>query len=57
MDGPEFDGHKVDFDLMMRRLGAYKSLEAAAHEKCHLEMAAEALTEKQAASDGKGGAR
>ena len=30
VDGPEFDGHKVDFDLMIRRLNAYKSLEEKA---------------------------
>ncbi|HSV26379.1 MAG TPA: sulfide/dihydroorotate dehydrogenase-like FAD/NAD-binding protein [Sedimentisphaerales bacterium] len=30
VDGPEFDGHKVDFDLMIRRLNAYKSLEEEA---------------------------
>ncbi|MEA3490395.1 MAG: sulfide/dihydroorotate dehydrogenase-like FAD/NAD-binding protein [Campylobacterota bacterium] len=24
VDGPEFDGHKVDFDGLMRRLGAYR---------------------------------
>jgi ferredoxin/flavodoxin---NADP+ reductase len=30
VDGPEFDGHKVDFDLMMKRLGAYKALEQKA---------------------------
>jgi len=48
VDGPEFDGHAVDFDLMMRRLRAYKPLEDAAHEKCHLEIAAEALREKEA---------
>jgi len=24
VDGPEFDGHQVDFDSLMRRLGAYK---------------------------------
>lgn len=24
VDGPEFDGHQVDFDGLMRRLGAYK---------------------------------
>jgi glutamate synthase (NADPH/NADH) small chain len=24
VDGPEFDGHEVDFDEMMKRLGAYK---------------------------------
>jgi ferredoxin--NADP+ reductase len=27
VDGPEFDGHKVDFDNMMLRLGAYKKRE------------------------------
>jgi len=35
VDGPEFDGHKVDFDNMMKRLGAYKKQEATAHEKYH----------------------
>ena len=25
VDGPEFDGHKVNFDLMMKRLSAYKN--------------------------------
>ena len=29
VDGPEFDGHKVDFDGMMRRQAMYKSEEAA----------------------------
>ena len=38
VDGPEFDGHQVDFDNMMKRLGAYKKREDAAHEKCHLDM-------------------
>ena len=32
VDGPEFDGHKVNFDLMMKRLGAYKELELEAHQ-------------------------
>jgi ferredoxin--NADP+ reductase len=32
VDGPEFDGHKVDFDQMMRRLGAYKKQEQKALE-------------------------
>ncbi len=26
-DGPEFDGHKIDFDLVMKRLGTYKEEE------------------------------
>ena len=32
VDGPEFDGHKVNFDLMMKRLEAYKAQEQKAHE-------------------------
>ncbi len=32
VDGPEFDGHKVNFDLMMKRLAAYKAQEQKAHE-------------------------
>ena len=32
VDGPEFDGHKVDFDQMMKRMGAYKKLEEKAHD-------------------------
>lgn len=37
VDGPEFDGHLVDWDLMMRRMGAYKPQESAAREHtCNL---------------------
>jgi len=32
VDGPEFDGHKVNFDLMMKRLNAYKNAEQKARE-------------------------
>ena len=32
VDGPEFDGHKVNFDLMMKRMGAYKNQEKQAYE-------------------------
>ena len=28
VDGPEFDGHKVDFDELMRRNSTYRSREA-----------------------------
>ncbi len=35
VDGPEFDGHQVDFDNMMRRLGAYKQQEDQAHSRYH----------------------
>jgi len=38
VDGPEFDGHAVDFDNMMKRLGSYKPIEEEAHEACHLEL-------------------
>ena len=37
VDGPEFDGHKVDFDNMMQRLKAYRKQEDHAHKQCHLE--------------------
>jgi ferredoxin--NADP+ reductase len=33
VDGPEFDGHKVNFDLMLKRLSAYKDLEQKAHQQ------------------------
>jgi len=33
VDGPEFDGHKVDFDLLMKRLDAYKEHERASYER------------------------
>lgn len=36
VDGPEFDGHKVDFDNMMLRMRAYKDREDADHHRCHI---------------------
>lgn len=33
VDGPEFDAHKVNFDEMLMRLGAYRDEENAAKEK------------------------
>ena len=33
VDGPEFDGHQVDFDEMLRRAGAFKAEELEAFEK------------------------
>ena len=27
VDGPEFDGHQVDFDEMLKRMGAFKDIE------------------------------
>ena len=35
VDGPEFDGHQVDFDNMMKRLRAYKPREDADHQTHH----------------------
>lgn len=40
VDGPEFDGHLVNFDLLMKRQGTYKSQEREAadrgpHRRCH----------------------
>ena len=35
VDGPEFDGHLVDFDNMIKRLGAYKSREDKDHDEHH----------------------
>jgi len=38
VDGPEFDGHQVDFDNMMLRLGTYKQREEKDHHKCHIDL-------------------
>ena len=43
VDGPEFDGHLVDWDGMMSRLRSYKKQEEDAHHKCHLDLAAAQL--------------
>lgn len=36
VDGPEFDGHQVDFDNMMKRQKAYKKQEGVAKATCRL---------------------
>ena len=36
VDGPDFDGHLVDFDLAMRRQAMYKEKERKACEDCNL---------------------
>lgn len=38
VDGPSFDGHEVDFDLLMTRLGQYREKESESNEKhqCNL---------------------
>ena len=53
VDGPEFDGHQVDFDGMMQRLGSFKAEEAQEIVKLeqHVSCASEAdeLTNRDAA--------
>ncbi|QQO09775.1 sulfide/dihydroorotate dehydrogenase-like FAD/NAD-binding protein [Breznakiella homolactica] len=36
VDGPEFDGHKVDFENMMIRMRSYKDREDRDHHTCHI---------------------
>jgi ferredoxin--NADP+ reductase len=38
VDGPEFDGHKVDFDNMIQRMWTFKDREDEARHKCRLEL-------------------
>ncbi len=47
VDGPEFDGHQVDFDNMMARLGTFKNREERDHEQCHLELQIEEREQAQ----------
>ena len=47
VDGPEFDGHQVDFDEMLKRMGAFKPIEREEMHKlesCQLEPQAEDKT-------------
>ncbi len=43
VDGPEFDGHQVDFDNMMRRLASYRTQEERARHECLAEARAAEL--------------
>ena len=60
VDGPEFDGHRVDFDGMMRRQAMYRPEETASLERyrendpsCQLQPAvAAAVSESEAAAEG-----
>lgn len=36
VDGPEFDGHAVDWNNLLIRLGTYRSQEEEAHHRCHI---------------------
>ncbi len=46
VEGPEFDGHLVDFDNMMARLSSYKGIEEEATHKCHVDKEFEAKVEE-----------
>ncbi len=46
VDGPEFDGHLVDFDNMMARLNSFKEIETEANHKCHIDKEFEAKVEE-----------
>jgi ferredoxin/flavodoxin---NADP+ reductase len=51
VEGPEFDGHKTDFDELMQRLSYYKPEEARSLERaqhvCHMDEAADALAKQE----------
>ncbi len=51
VDGPEFDGHEVDFDEMMQRLGAFKSEEREAIEAWEKAQADSVATASTASED------
>ncbi|HUX14684.1 MAG TPA: sulfide/dihydroorotate dehydrogenase-like FAD/NAD-binding protein [Spirochaetia bacterium] len=45
VDGPEFDGHAVDFDNMLKRLSSYKPQEERARHACLLDEKSDKLQE------------
>ncbi len=49
VDGPEFDGHAVDFDNMIKRLGTYRKEEEEASHACRLDQQIAAKEEAQKA--------
>lgn len=57
VDGPEFDGHQVDFDNMMMRMKAYKGREEADHHKCHMEMQADKVGDPDTKAELSGGVK
>ena len=48
VDGPEFDGHQVDFDEMFKRMGSFKNVEREEMSHLNATAHAEATTEAQA---------
>src|SRR5574344_641248 len=52
VDGPEFDAHQVDWDQMLKRMGAFKPQESAAKEHvCNLLKAADAPKSEEHTSE------
>lgn len=52
VDGPDFDGHLVDWDNMLKRMRAFRPMEETARQKerdhvCRMQAAAEALSRKE----------
>ncbi len=47
VDGPEFDGHQVDFDEMLKRMGAFKDIESKEISKLTTPITCEATQEIQ----------
>lgn len=47
VDGPDFDGHKVNWDNMMMRMGSFKPREQEEFHKCRLQAQADKLTSEQ----------
>ncbi|MBQ8647924.1 MAG: sulfide/dihydroorotate dehydrogenase-like FAD/NAD-binding protein [Oscillospiraceae bacterium] len=49
VDGPDFDGHQVDFDELIIRTGVYRTQENAAHQRhqCNLQRMADELKAKE----------
>ena len=51
VDGPEFDGHQVDFDEMLKRMGAFKDIEREELHKLDHEKPAACQAEAAVADD------
>ncbi|MBQ9238599.1 MAG: sulfide/dihydroorotate dehydrogenase-like FAD/NAD-binding protein [Treponema sp.] len=47
VDGPDFDGHQVDWDTMMLRMRSFKEYETESYHMCKLELQAAAGAETQ----------
>ena len=53
VDGPEFDGHQVDFDEMLKRMGAFKNIEREEMHKLEEPQTCQATGENTQAEDEK----